>query len=294
MTEAARTTRTTRPARVGGAAGTHRSARDQPVPSATVSTYDADLALAHQLADAAESLAMTRFLAVDLHVETKPDLTPVTDADTAIEQALRARLADERPRDGVLGEEFGSTGESDRRWVIDPIDGTKNFVRGVPVWSTLIALVDGEDVVVGVVAAPALGRRWWAARGAGSFVGGRLADRRQLRVSGVHRLEDASFSMSDDVGWEAAAPGGLAAMRARTWRTRGYGDFWSHVLVAEGAVDVAIEPDLGPWDVAALIPVVTEAGGTVTALDGGPAVGPGGAVSTNGALHPAVLDLLTR
>jgi len=254
-----------------------------------VATYDADLALAHQLADDAESLAMGRYLANDLRVDTKPDLTPVSDADTAIERSIRERLERERPGDGVLGEEFGVSGTSERQWVIDPIDGTKNFVRGVPVWATLIALKDGDDVVVGVVAAPALGRRWWAAQGGGSFAGGRLSERRALRVSAVSRLEDASLSYSDDVGW----PGGAAArLRERVWRSRAYGDFWSHVLVAEGAVDLAAEPDLGPWDLAALVPVVTEAGGRVTSFDGGAPIGPGGALTTNGLLHHEVLALL--
>jgi len=258
-----------------------------------VASFDADLALAHQLADNAESLAMSRFLALDLKVKTKPDLTPVTDADTAVEQSMRETLERERPRDGVLGEEFGTTGASQRRWVLDPIDGTKNFVRGVPVWASLIALMEDDEVVVGVVAAPALGRRWWAAQGSGAHTGGRLADSRPLHVSAVATLEDASFSCSDDVGWDtASAPGALDALRARTWRSRAYGDFWSHVLVAEGAADIAAEPDLGPWDVAALVPVITEAGGRITSFTGGPSVGPGGALTTNGLLHEAVLDLV--
>jgi histidinol-phosphatase len=264
-----------------------------------VPDYDADLALALQLADDAEPLTLARFLAADLRVETKPDLTPVTDADTAVEQLLRARLEKERPHDAVLGEEFGTTGSTTgspdgaggRRWVLDPIDGTKNFVRGVPVWATLIALMDDDEVVVGVVAAPALGRRWWAARGAGAHTGGSLARKRRLQVSGVRSLADASLSYSDEQGWaDRRSP--FRGLREDVWRTRAYGDFWSHVLVAEGAVDIAIEPDLGPWDVAAFVPVITEAGGRVTSVDGGAPVAGGSAVTTNGLLHDEVLARL--
>lgn len=253
--------------------------------------YQDDLTLALSLADEADVLTTARFQALDLVVETKPDLTPVSDADRATEEALRIRLAAERPRDGVLGEEYGDQApNADRRWVLDPIDGTKNFVRGVPVWATLVALLDGEDVVVGVVSAPALGRRWWAARGLGSWTGGSLARRRQLRVSDVGRLADASVSYSDDVGFPDSE--GMARLRRACWRSRAYGDFWSHVLVAEGAVDVAVEPELSLWDIAAFVPVVEEAGGRVTGLDGAPARGAAGALSTNAVLHEEVRALL--
>lgn len=253
-------------------------------------TYSTDLALALELADAADAITLQRFGAADLVVESKPDLTPVSDADRAVEEVIRERLAADRRDDAISGEEFGSQGFSDRRWVIDPIDGTKNFVRGVPIWATLVALMDGEDVVLGVVSAPALGRRWWAARGLGSWTGGSLARRRQLRVSEVSRLADASLSFSDDVGYPD--PESMARLRRACWRSRAYGDFWSHVLVAEGAVDVAVEPELSLWDIAAFVPVVEEAGGRVTGLDGAPARGAAGALSTNAVLHDEVRALL--
>jgi histidinol-phosphatase len=272
----------------------------------TVTTYAEDLALALGMADAADVMTLDRFQSLDLIVETKPDLTPVSDADRATEELLREHLSAARPDDPVLGEEFGAdesdepgrdeggkpTGESGRRWILDPIDGTKNYVRGVPVWATLIALVDGADVVVGVVSAPALGRRWWAALGQGAWAGGALVgDPRQIHVSDVGELSDASLSYSDLAGW----PGGGAGFRDladRCWRTRAYGDFWSHLLVAEGAVDIAAEPELSVWDVAALVPVVQEAGGRVTGRTGGSALEGGGAISTNGRLHDAVLSLV--
>ena len=253
-----------------------------------------DLALALAMADAADVVTLDRYQSLDLVVETKPDLTPVSDADRATEQLLRDHLAKARPHDPVLGEEMGADTSitSGRRWILDPIDGTKNYVRGVPVWATLIALVDGADVVVGVVSAPALGRRWWAARGAGAWAGGPLVGApKQIHVSEVGQLADASLSYSDAVGW----PDGGAAFRdlaGRCWRTRAYGDFWSHLLVAEGAVDVAVEPELSIWDVAALVPVVQEAGGRVTGRTGGSVLDGGGAVSTNGRLHDEVLLLL--
>lgn len=260
----------------------------------TLSSPQADLALALRMADAADALAMGRFQAADLAVETKPDLTPVTEADRAVEQALRTMLAAERPGDSVLGEEYGTVGASPRRWILDPIDGTKNYVRGVPVWASLIALMDGDTVTAGVVSAPALGRRWWASLGHGAFMSqpGR-AGPRPLRTSRVSRLADASLSLSDEVGWaERGATAGLAALKAGTWRQRGYGDFWSHMLVAEGAVEIAAEPSLQGYDVAALVPIVVEAGGRITSFDGGPAVDGGSAVTTNGVLHDEVLALL--
>src|SRR5687767_10255047 len=167
----------------------------------SVSSYNDDLRLAHVLADSVDDQTMSRFKAMDLHVETKPDLTPVTDADKAAEEAIRGQLSRSRPRDAVLGEEFGSTGHGSRRWIIDPIDGTKNFVRGVPVWATLIALVDEGEPVVGLVSAPALGRRWWAAAGTGSFTGKSLANAQRIHVSKVSRLSDASLSYSSLTGW---------------------------------------------------------------------------------------------
>lgn len=255
----------------------------------------ADLDIALSLADIADGLSMARYRADDLVVDTKPDFTPVTEADRAVEQALRAELARLRPGDSVLGEEYGAVGDASRRWVLDPIDGTKNYVRGVPVWATLIGLMIDDDVAVGVVSAPALGRRWWAARGHGAYLSepGTAAPRR-LRVSAVASLADASFSFSDPIGWaEQGAGAGLEHLLAGTWRQRAYGDFWSHMLVAEGAVDIAAEPELQTYDMAALIPIVLEAGGSITSYDGGPALGGGSAVSTNGALHEQVLAILT-
>ncbi len=254
-----------------------------------------DLHLALALADVADEKSMARFRAGDLVVDTKPDLTPVTEADRAVERALRDRLAAERPDDGIVGEEYGSSNpDARRRWVLDPIDGTKNYVRGVPVWATLIALMDGDDVIVGVVSAPAMARRWWAQRGDGAWTTDPGSSQpRRLRVSAVRDLADASFSFSDDRGWaERGAEPGLRTLLADTWRQRAYGDFWSHMLVAEGAVDIAAEPDLQSYDMAALIPIVQEAGGRLTAFDGRPAIAGGQALATNGVLHDRVIALL--
>ena len=255
--------------------------------------YDDDLRLAHVIADQVDALTMSRFKAQDLTVETKPDTTPVTDADRHAEEIVRSQLARTRPRDAVIGEELPDTGHGPRQWVVDPIDGTKNFVRGVPVWATLIALMDAGEVVLGLVSAPALGRRWWAAVGSGAWTGKSLAAASRLRVSGVTKLEDASLSYSSLSGWEEQ--GRLEAFLDLTrsvWRTRGYGDFWSYVLVAEGAVDIAAEPELALHDMAALVPIVTEAGGRFTSVLGVPGPLGGSALVTNGALHDQVLALL--
>ena len=259
--------------------------------------YADDLALAHVLADTADAISMARFRALDLHVTAKPDLTPVSDADTAVEKALRATLGRTRPRDGVLGEEYGATeaaaGPGTRRWVIDPIDGTKNFIRGVPIWGTLISLMEGDRAVVGLVSSPALGRRWWAAVGHGAYAGRHSTTATAIHVSGVGRLADASFCYASLAGWEEV--GKLDAMldvMRRCWRSRGYGDFYGYMLVAEGAVDIMVEPELSLWDLAALVPIVTEAGGTFTDLAGRSGPGNGSAVATNGKLHPDVLQRL--
>lgn len=251
--------------------------------------YDDDLRLAHVIADQVDAHTMERFGAVDLRVETKPDLSPVTDADRAAEEIVRNQLARTRPRDAIVGEEFGSTGHGARKWVIDPIDGTKNFVRGVPVWATLIALVDGEDVVAGVVSAPALGRRWWAALGSGAWTGRSMSAARRLEVSRVSALEDASFSYSSLTGWrDIGQLDGMLELSDTVWRTRAYGDFWSYMLVAEGAVDAAAEPELALHDMAALTIIVTEAGGRFTSLEGKDGPWGPGAIASNGALHDAV------
>ena len=267
-----------------------------------------DLALAHALADLADAISLDRYQAQDLVITTKPDNTPVTDADRAVETAIREALATHRQTDGLVGEEFGSDkGTSGRYWVIDPIDGTKNFMRGVPTWATLIALVSVdeagvEEVIVGIASAPALARRWSAAKGHGAivrFTPGTIDDlsedfdsssrEKKISVSQVAALTDASISYSDFAGWgDRLEP--FQKMLAHAWRTRGIGDFWSHMLVAEGAVDVAIEPSLALWDMAALDIIVREAGGTFTNTAGqnGPFGGSG--VSTNGLLHKAVIN----
>jgi histidinol-phosphatase len=266
-----------------------------------------DLALAHALADLADAITLDRYQSQDLVITTKPDNTPVTDADRAVETAIREALGTHRSDDGLVGEEFGSDkGSSGRYWVIDPIDGTKNFMRGVPTWATLIALVQvdasgNEEVVVGIASAPALARRWAAAKSHGATVrfnagtddlseesNGASLDKK-ISVSKVSTLSDASISYSDFVGWgDRLEP--FQKMLASAWRTRGIGDFWSHMLVAEGAVDVAIEPSLAVWDMAALDIIVREAGGTFTNTAGqnGPFGGSG--VSTNGLLHNAVIN----
>ncbi|HEU4350117.1 MAG TPA: histidinol-phosphatase [Actinoplanes sp.] len=258
--------------------------------------YADDLALAHLLADTADSISTARFRALDLRVESKPDLTPVSDADTAVEKAIRGTLARARPRDGVLGEEYGMTApaKGTRHWVIDPIDGTKNFVRGVPIWATLIALMEGDTPVAGLVSAPALGRRWWGATGHGAYAGKHQRAASKIHVSTVNRLADASFCYSSLTGW--AESGRLEPMLdilLQVWRSRAYGDFYGYMLLAEGALDAMVEPELSLWDVAALIPIVTEAGGTFTDLDGRPGPGGGSAIATNGLLHDDLLSRLT-
>jgi histidinol-phosphatase len=260
--------------------------------------YADDLSLAHVLADTADSISMSRFRALDLHVESKPDLTPVSDADTAVEKALRATLARTRPRDGVLGEEYGVTaaaaGQGTRQWVIDPIDATMNFIRGVPIWATLIALMDRDEPVVGLVSAPALGRRWWAAAGHGAYAGRHPATATAIKVSGVSRLADASFCYSDLRGWEENGRlGAMLDIMRETWRSRSFGDFYGYMLLAEGAVDIMVEPELSLWDIAAAVPIVTEAGGAFTDLAGRPDPAGGSAVATNGKLHTDVLERLT-
>ena len=258
-----------------------------------MSGYDDDLRLAHVLADSADSISMERFQALDLKVSTKPDLTPVSDADTRVEEVLRSTLGRARPRDAVLGEEMGLTGSAARRWVVDPIDGTKNFIRGVPVWATLIALMDGEDVVAGLVSAPALGRRWWAGAGSGAYTGKSLSSASRLRVSAVNHLADASLSYSSLSGWRDRGRGsGFLSLTEDVWRTRAYGDFWSYMLVAEGAVDVAAEPEVALHDLAAPALVVVEAGGRFTDLDGRDGPAGGSALATNGHLHDEVLERL--
>ena len=257
-------------------------------------SYIDDLALAHVLADLADSIALQRYQALDLVVTTKPDNTPVTDADRAVETAIRQALVKHRPNDGLLGEEFGSDISGAKRyWVIDPIDGTKNFMRGVPTWACLIALVEvaadaTQEVVVGIASAPALSRRWFASKGAGAFVVFN-GDTKKLSVSRVASLSDASIAYSDFIGFDDRLEA-FQKMLSNAWRTRGLGDFWSHMLVAEGAVDVAVEPTLAVWDMAALDIIVREAGGRFTNVTGKAGPFGGSGVSTNGLVHDAVIN----
>jgi histidinol-phosphatase len=259
--------------------------------------YGDDLALAHRLADAADAITLARYQALDLTITNKPDNTPVTDADKSAESAIRALLHQHCPDDGIVGEEFGTQGlENDRYWVIDPIDGTKNFMRGVPTWATLIALVqkqsDGSEVVTtGVVSAPALFRRWYASTGTGAFVIVNGEKPKRISVSQVLKVEDASISYSDLIGWGNRLENFQHLLQS-AWRTRAHGDFWSHMLVAEGAVDIAAEPSLALWDMAALDIIVREAGGRFTNLDGKNGPHGGNGLSTNSALHDYVVQSL--
>ena len=256
---------------------------------------NSDLELALRLADIADEISLARYQALDLIVETKPDSSPVTDADKAVETAIRNEILKVRSEDLVVGEEYGSPDSLAGKyyWVIDPIDGTKNYLRGVPTWATLIGLVDPSgEVVVGVVSAPALARRWWAAKGLGAKTqfkagsnAGAISD---LKVSKVSKLSDASVSYSDLIGW-GERKNKFVALQEKVWRTRGHGDFWSHMLVAEGAVDIAVEPSLSLWDMAALDVIVREAGGKFTNIDGKDGPHGASAISSNGLLHGAFL-----
>lgn len=262
-----------------------------------VHSFHDDLRLAHVLADNADSLSMEHFQAADLAVSTKPDLTLVTEADEAVEEALRRVLKASRTRDAVLGEEsgeeLGSVGETERRWIIDPIDGTHNFVRGVPVWATLIALEAAGEIVAACVSAPALQRRWWASKGGGAFTGKSLMSARPISVSKVSALDDASLSYSSLHGWEEIGKlDSFLALTRTTWRSRAYGDFWSYMMLAEGAVDIAAEPELSLWDMAALDVIVREAGGRFTSLAGRDGPWGDNAVATNGRLHDDAMAYL--
>lgn len=262
-------------------------------------SIQSDLRLARDLADMADAVSLDRFRANDLLVTMKPDMTHVTDADRAVEAAIRGGLADSRPADGILGEEFGG-GTDDaqhRQWIIDPIDGTANYVRGIPVWATLISLaVDGVPVL-GVVSAPALRQRWWGAAGQGAwaseFVSPTERRERRIFVSGVTELGDASLSYNSLKGWDDAGRlNDLVRLSREVWRTRAYGEMWSYMMVAEGLVDIAGEFDLKPWDLAALAPIVQEAGGRFTAVTGEDGPWHGSALATNGVLHDAVIRAL--
>jgi histidinol-phosphatase len=249
---------------------------------------NADLALALSLADAADTITLQGFGSASRGVRTKPDLSPVSDADEAVERMIRERLAAERPGDGVIGEEFGVTGDTARRWIIDPIDGTKNYIRGVPVFATLIALEERGRIVTGVVSAPALQRRWYAAAGEGAFCNGAA-----IRISAVPSVSEAFLGYDGIVDFEVLGTSEpLLRLVRKCARTRGFGDFWIHMMVAEGAIDIAVEARVAMWDVAAVRVIVEEAGGRFTDLAGVAAHNVGSALSTNGLLHDEVLEML--
>ena len=248
-----------------------------------------DLELALGLADAADAITLRHFRSVDLRVETKPDNTPVSNADREVEQAIREIVAAARPSDAVVGEEYGTSGDGRRRWIIDPLDGTRNYVRGIPVFATLVALeVDGQGTV-GVVSAPALGVRWLAARGAGAFRG----DER-IGVSAVNRVEDATVCHASFSSWAGPAADGLLALCRAAYRDRGFGDFWQHMLVAQGSAEIALEPQVSLWDMAAVKVIVEEAGGRFSDLSGRATADGGDAISSNGLLHEAALAHIGR
>lgn len=255
--------------------------------------FQDDLALALELAEIADSISLVRFRALDLHIETKPDRSPVTDADRAVELAIKEVLAKKRPNDGIVGEEFGNSGSTARKWIIDPIDGTANFMRGVPVWATLIALsVDGK-AVVSVVSSPALGRRWWAAPGLAktSDIDGSI---RELKVSAVADLENASFSYNNLQLWDSTGYlDQLITLSRKVWRTRAYGDFYSYMLLAEGSLEIVAEHDLKLYDIAALVPIVEQAGGSFSAINGPLTESTSSVLATNGRLQDTVQNELT-
>jgi histidinol-phosphatase len=251
---------------------------------------DPDLELALQLAELADRITLARYGAADLRVETKPDRTPVTEADRAVEEALRQRLSEERPKDAVVGEEMGQTpgGAASRRWIIDPIDGTKSYLRGMPTWATLIALERDGEVEVGVASMPALSRRWWAARGSGAWRNGEA-----IHVSELSELGDAQLCWSGVQEWdEVGRLNALLALSRACWRTRGVGDAWQYMLVAEGAAEIAVDPAVSLWDLAAVKIIVEEAGGTFTDLRGVCSASGGSGLATNGRLHAAVLEYI--
>jgi len=256
-----------------------------------------DLEFTHKLADAADKISMARFGAIDLKIETKPDLTPVSDADKSVEEELRKLIASYSPQDSIIGEEFGHDGGGNREWILDPIDGTKNFVRGVPFWGTLIGLrVDGE-MTTGMVSAPALGRRWFGATGSGSFLQTKtnsFQSERKLQVSKVSKLEDAYLGYSSQERWEKKSQEEeFEKLLKKVWRARGFGDFIIHMMVAEGSLDLAMEPSLAIWDMAALIPIIREAGGNVSSLNNGDPLIEKSLVTTNGLLHEQTIKLFS-
>jgi histidinol-phosphatase len=245
-----------------------------------------DLQFALELADAADAITMQHFLSANLAVRTKADRTPVSEADEAVERMIRKRVAERHPADAIVGEEFGDSGPASRRWIVDPIDGTKNYVRGIPIFATLIGIEEEGLLTAGVVSAPALARRWWASSGDGAFLNGR-----RLHVSFINSVEEShiTYDSVTDFDTHGGTDAFLGLVR-RCTRARGFGDFWSHMLVAEGAVEIAIEPAVAAWDMAAVQIIVEEAGGRFTDLRGRPRFDGGSALSTNGLIHEEVLE----
>ncbi|CAN7309960.1 histidinol phosphatase [Microbacterium foliorum] len=260
--------------------------------SPSVDDFSRDLALALRLADAADAQSLPRFDSPDLEVSTKADNSHVTDADLATERAIRSLLATERPDDGIFGEEFGAEGSTHRQWIIDPIDGTANFLRGVPLWGTMIALAVDGIPQVGVVSMPAIGRRWWAAAGSGAWTA-TDAEPRRIRASAVSSLDDASVSFQSIAQWaESGHIDQLLTLADRVWRDRAYGDIYAYMLLAEGRIDMVAEFGVKEYDVAAAVPIVREAGGRMTGFDGAETISDLSTLATNGILHEAFLDLL--
>ncbi|WP_224760641.1 inositol monophosphatase family protein [Salinibacterium sp. ZJ450] len=254
-----------------------------------------DLNFALALAGEADLISLDRYQAANLDIQLKADKTHVTDADKRVETVLREQIAESRPGDALFGEEFGVEGDSSRQWIIDPIDGTANFLRGVPIWGTLISLAVDGIPVVGVVSAPALGKRWWAARGQGAWVRSGSQQPQRIAVSTVATLAEANISYNRLQGWdEIGRLDQVIALTRAVWRERGIGDMWSYMLLAEGALDLVGEPDLKPYDMAALIPIIEEAGGTFTSIDGEAGPWHGSALATNGLLHEAALAALSE
>lgn len=252
-----------------------------------------DLALALQLADAADAVSMARFDADDLSVSVKADASFVTEADLATEKAIRDLLAAERPDDGVFGEEFGASGSTTRQWVIDPIDGTSNYLKGIPMWATLIALVIDGVPRVGVVSQPSIGRRWWGATGLGAWTGADEGEPRRLRVSTIDDVARSSVSFQSIAQWEGAGRTDALLRLARSvWRDRGYGDAWPYMLLAEGRLEFVGEFDVKEYDIAAHVPIIAEAGGRFTDIDGNDSLSSRSSLATNGVLHDAFLDLV--
>lgn len=269
------------------------------VPPSSSEPQSADLRLALRLADLADEITMERFGAIDLAVDTKPDMTPVSESDMLVERTLRSHLEAALPADAILGEEYGAEDPraNGRRWIIDPIDGTKGYVRGIPVWATLVALEAHGEPVVGVASAPALGRRWWAARGEGAHLreGGPGASSRPIRVSGVSDLADAQLCFGGLEEWrDAGREENLRELAEQVWRTRGFGDFWQYMLVAEGAAEIASDPNVSVWDLSAPLVIVTEAGGRFTDFTGAVTAAGRSGLATNGLLHEDALTILGR